>query len=396
MQATIAVEARLASNKSGTSNVAALKAMYGEFFTVDTSNRVPLPFSGAFSCFRFRAFLLFLLLPCASAVLMAVVLVSWASGWLETADVLGGLDADADNEAMGIEWAILDVPSSFAIQLLLARLVWQLHSVNRAGGPYETLSQNSVPKAWTRRLRIVMGAFFVLWAAWLALRVSQEVRRNETEEEETRWLTVLRTTRFWLLLVSFPAIVLSVCQMSAAVAAVVVELSDLTLLIKTCEQSIWESAVIEAAKNVVHHLLPTLKRGWSRGCAEIFMMDGYLFVLQLVRFSINPEWSYLAFASVFLVAGLALLALPLQIEIGCKKVERALMARALGALATSPVAADPAIKLCFVLSNGEHWGFKLIGVRVTARVMGRVAGGAVTLLTLMAKFADDKCAQLEE
>ena len=120
MQATIAVEARLASNKSGTSNVAALKAMYGEFFTVDTSNRVPLPFSGAFSCFRFRAFLLFLLLPCASAVLMAVVLVSWASGWLETADVLGGLDADADNEAMGIEWAILDVPSSFAIQLLLA------------------------------------------------------------------------------------------------------------------------------------------------------------------------------------------------------------------------------------------------------------------------------------
>ena len=25
-----------------------------------------------------------------------------------------------------------------------------------------------------------------------------------------------------------------------------------------------------------------------------------------------------------------------------------------------------------------------------------VAGGAVTLLTLMAKFADDKCAQLEE
>ena len=171
MQATIAVEARLASNKSGTSNVAALKAMYGEFFTVDTSNRVPLPFSGAFSCFRFRAFLLFLLLPCASAVLMAVVLVSWASGWLETADVLGGLDADADNEAMGIEWAILDVPSSFAIQLLLARLVWQLHSVNRAGGPYETLSQNSVPKAWTRRLRIVMGAFFVLWAAWLALSI---------------------------------------------------------------------------------------------------------------------------------------------------------------------------------------------------------------------------------
>ena len=254
MQATIAVEARLASNKSGTSNVAALKAMYGEFFTVDTSNRAPLPFSGAFSCFRFRAFLLFLLLPCASAVLMAVVLVSWASGWLETADVLGGLDADADNEAMGIEWAILDVPSSFAIQLLLARLVWQLHSVNRAGGQYETLSQNSVPKAWTRRLRIVMGAFFVLWAAWLALRISQEVRRNETEEEETRWLTVLRTTRFWLLLVSFPAIVLSVCQMSAAVAAVVVELSDLTLLIRTCEQSIWESAVIEASKNVVQHL----------------------------------------------------------------------------------------------------------------------------------------------
>ena len=38
----------------------------------------------------------------------------------------------------------------------------------------------------------------------------------------------------------------------------------------------------------------------------------------------------------------------------------------------------------------------MVGVRVTARVMGRVAGGAVTLLTLMAKFADDKCAQLEE
>ena len=33
------------------------------------------------------------------------LLVHWDEQRLETADVLGGLDADADNEAMGIEWA---------------------------------------------------------------------------------------------------------------------------------------------------------------------------------------------------------------------------------------------------------------------------------------------------
>jgi hypothetical protein len=120
VHATIAVEARLARNKTASrmSNVTALQAMYGESFSIDTSSRVPLPFSGAFSCFRFRAFLLLLILPCTSVVLKAVVVISWASGWLDMAVVV---DEHSDNEAM----AVLDIPSSFAIQILLSLLVWR-------------------------------------------------------------------------------------------------------------------------------------------------------------------------------------------------------------------------------------------------------------------------------
>ena len=48
-----------------------------------------------------------------------------------------------------------------------------------------------------------------------------------------------------------------------------------------------------------------------------------------------------------------------------------------------------ALALREVLCRGGSWGCKLLGVRVNKKLLLRIAGGAITLLTLLAKFVDE-------
>lgn len=47
------------------------------------------------------------------------------------------------------------------------------------------------------------------------------------------------------------------------------------------------------------------------------------------------------------------------------------------------------IALREVLSKGESWGFKLMGVCLTKVLLVKVVSGALTLLTVLTKFVDE-------
>ena len=183
-------------------------------------------------------------------------------------------------------------------------------------------------------------------------------------------------------------VVLNPCQTFVSIAAVVSELMDVAALIESCEESSWGTVVIPAAKRAVQVTQPAFAH-WSLTFAASVLYLSYIFLLSLLRFTVDSSGAYAAHAGVTLLFVLFYLAIGLQIDGACKTVEKALSRRALNKLETSPAAAEPAIALREVLSNGESWGFKLVGVRVTKVLLFKVASGAVTLLTLMAKFVNE-------
>ena len=162
-----------------------------------------------------------------------------------------------------------------------------------------------------------------------------------------------------------------------------------------CPRNLWATwysccsrVVIPAAKRAVRVSQPAFAY-WGMTVAASVVYLSYMFLLFLLRFTVDPSGSYAATAGIIFVIVVIFLAVGLQIDSACKTVEKALSRRALDKLETSPAAAEPAIALREVLSKSDSWGFKLVGVRVTKVLLFKVASGAVTLLTLMAKFVDE-------
>ena len=347
----------------------------------DDSSRRPLPFAGLFALFGHRAALLLFVVPCVNFLIVVVLTIAWAAGTVPTREYS---NTNANNEQM----ALLEVPWKFAYNLLYMLLAWQLHVVNRPGGPYAVLKQQRLPKRlhrWVRNLSVlvlIMTSLSIIPIVLLALSGLSAI------VDGVAWYTPLRTINGVVLWMGFPLIALNSCQTLASIAAVVSELRDVAALIESCEESSWGTVVIPAAKRAVQVTQPAFAH-WSLTFAASVLYLSYIFLLSLLRFTVDSSGAYAAHAGVTLLVVLFYLAIGLQIDGACKTVEKALSRRALEKLETSPAAAEPAIALREVLSKGESWGFKLVGVRVTKVLLFKVASGAVTLLTLMAKFVDE-------
>lgn len=178
------------------------------------------------------------------------------------------------------------------------------------------------------------------------------------------------------------------CQTFVSIAAVVSELKDIAALIESCEESSWGTVVIPAAKRAVRVSQPAFAY-WGMTVAASVVYLSYMFLLFLLRFTVDPSGTYAATAGIIFVIVVIFLAVGLQIDSACKTVEKALSRRALDKLETSPAAAEPAIALREVLSKGESWGFKLMGVCLTKVLLVKVVSGAHTLLTVLTKFVDE-------
>ena len=100
----------------------------------DDSSRRPLPFAGLFALFGHRAALLLFVVPCVNFLIVVVLTIAWAAGTVPTREYS---NTNANNEQM----ALLEVPWKFAYNLLYMLLAWQIHVVNRPGGPYAVLKQ---------------------------------------------------------------------------------------------------------------------------------------------------------------------------------------------------------------------------------------------------------------
>ena len=202
------------------------------------------------------------------------------------------------------------------------------------------------------------------------------------------WPDTLRTISAILGIGNFPLPLINSCQTFVSIAAVVSELKDIAALIESCEESSWGTVVIPAAKRAMRVTHPAFGY-WGLTSAAFILYFSYLFLLMLLQFTVDPRVGYAANAALFLVAVLICLAVVLQIDVACRAVEKALSRRALDKLETSPAAAEPALALREVLCRGGSWGCKLLGVRVNKKLLLRIAGGAITLLTLLAKFVDE-------
>ena len=178
------------------------------------------------------------------------------------------------------------------------------------------------------------------------------------------------------------------CQTVVSIAAVVSELRDVAALIESCEESSWGTVVIPAAKRAVRVSQPAFAY-WGMTVAASVVYLSYMFLLFLLRFTVDPSGTYAATAGIIFVIVVIFLAVGLQIDSACKTVEKALSRRALDKLETSPAAAEPALALREVLCRGGSWGCKLLGVRVNKKLLLRIAGASITLLTLLTKFVDE-------
>ena len=351
----------------------------------DDSSRRPLPFAGLFALFGHRAALLLFVAPCVNFLLVTVLTIAWAAGTVPTREY-----STTNNEQM----ACLEVPWKFAYNLLYMLLAWQLHVVNRPGGPYAVLKQQRLPKRlhrWVRNLSVlvlVMTSLSIIPIVLLALSGLSAI------VDEVAWYTPLRIINGVILWMGFPLIALNSCQTLASIAAVVSELRDVAALIESCEESSWGTVVIPAAKRAMRVTHPAFGY-WGLTSAAFILYFSYNFLLQLLQFTVDPRVGYAANAALFLVAVLICLAVVLQIDVACKAVEKALSRRALDKLETSPAAAEPALALREVLCRGGSWGCKLLGVRVNKKLLLRIAGGAITLLTLLAKFFEGRARERE-
>ena len=114
------------------------------------SSRRSLPFARLFALFGHRAALLLFVAPCVNFLIVVVLTIAWAAGTLPTREY-----STTNNEQM----ACLEVPWKFAYNLLYMLLAWQLHVVNRPGGPYAVLKQQRLPKRlhrWVRNLSLLV------------------------------------------------------------------------------------------------------------------------------------------------------------------------------------------------------------------------------------------------
>ena len=352
----------------------------------DDSSRRPLPFARLFAIFGNRAALLLFVAPCVNFLIVVVQTIAWAAGAVKTRELIA-FNSNANNEQM----ALLSVPWKFAYNLFYMLLIWQLHVVNRPGGPYAVLKQQRLPKRlhrWVRNLSLLVLVMTGLSVVPIVLLVLLALGGSAIENNGVAWYTPLQTINAVVLWMGFLLIALSSCQTLASVAAVVSELRDLAALIETCEESSWGTAVIPAAKRAMRVTHPAFGY-WGLTSAAFILYFSYLFLLNLLRFTVDPQGAFAAQAAVLLVAVLICLAVVLQIDVACKAVEKALSRRALDKLETSPAAAEPALALREVLCRGGSWGCKLLGVRVNKKLLLRIAGGAITLLTLLAKFLDE-------
>ncbi len=109
------------------------------------SSRRPLPFARLFSLFGHRAALLLMVAPCVSFLIAAVQTIAWSAGTIRARDLILWNEEHA-NRATAEQMALLEVPAKFVGNLVFMLLAWQLHVVNRPGGPYQVLSQQRLPK----------------------------------------------------------------------------------------------------------------------------------------------------------------------------------------------------------------------------------------------------------
>ena len=351
----------------------------------DDSSRRPLPFAGLFALFGHRAALLLFVAPCVNFLIVAVLTIAWATRTVPTREYS---NTGANNEQM----ALLEVPFRFAYNLLYMLLAWQLHVVNRPGGPYAVLKQQRLPKRlhrWVRNLSVlvlIMTSLSIIPIVLLALSGLAAVAA--APQDEVAWYTPLRTINAVVWLMGFPLIALNSCQTAASIAAVVSELRDVAALIESCEESSWGTVVIPAAKRAMRVTHPAFGY-WGLTSAAVILYFSYVFLLSLLQFTVDPRGGIAGNAAVVLVGVLIYLSIVLQIDVACKAVEKALSRRALDKLEASPAAAEPALALREVLCRGGSWGCKLLGVRVNKKLLLRIAGASITLLTLLTKFVDE-------
>ena len=295
------------------------------------------------------------------------------------------------NRATAEQMALLEVPAKFVGNLVFMLLAWQLHVVNRPGGPYQVLSQQRLPKPlhrWVRNLILLVVVVFVLYLATLAVLAFRRSRTGVVIADGVTWPDTLRTISAILGIGNFPLPLINSCQTFVSIAAVVSELKDIAALIESCEESSWGTVVIPAAKRAVRVPQPAFAY-WGMTVAASVVYLSYMFLLFLLRFTVDPSGTYAATAGIIFVIVVVFLAVGLQIDSACKTVEKALSRRALDKLETSPAAAEPALALREVLCRGGSWGCKLLGVRVNKKLLLRIAGASITLLTLLTKFVDE-------
>ena len=355
------------------------------------SSRRPLPFARLFSLFGHRAALLLMVAPCVSFLIAAVQTIAWSAGTIRARDLILWNEEHA-NRATAEQMALLEVPAKFVGNLVFMLLAWQLHVVNRPGGPYQVLSQQRLPKPlhrWVRNLILLVVVVFVLYLATLAVLAFRRSRTGVViADDGVTWPDTLRTISAILGIGNFPLPLINSCQTFVSIAAVVSELKDIAALIESCEESSWGTVVIPAAKRAVRVSQPAFAY-WGMTVAASVVYLSYMFLLFLLRFTVDPSGTYAATAGIIFVIVVIFLAVGLQIDSACKTVEKALSRRALDKLETSPAAAEPAIALREVLSKGESWGFKLMGVCLTKVLLVKVVSGALTLLTVLTKFVDE-------
>ena len=342
------------------------------------SSRRPLPFARLFSLFGHRAALLLMVAPCISFLIAAVQTIAWSAGIIRARDLILWNEEHA-NRATAEQMALLEVPAKFVGNLVFMLLAWQLHVVNRPGGPYQVLSQQRLPKPlhrWVRNLILLVVVVFVLYLATLAVLAFRRSRTGVViADDGVTWPDTLRTISAILGIGNFPLPLINSCQTFVSIAAVVSELKDIAALIESCEESSWGTVVIPAAKRAMRVTHPAFGY-WGLTSAAFILYFSYNFLLNLLQFTVDPRGGYAANAALFLVAVLICLAVVLQIDVACKAVEKALSRRALDKLETSPAAAEPALALREVLCRGGSWGCKLLGVRVNKKLLLRIAGGA--------------------
>ena len=180
-------------------------------------------------------------------------------------------------------------------------------------------------------------------------------------------------------------------SLTIAVSVAQAQLSELSRRIKTyCpekEKDAWESLVVDFAKHVCEEALPAVNRGWGFPLSAWTLVATVVALASIVlapglggtRLAVH---ALIALVHVAICAMAAMMAV--RINAKCSAVTSALNTKRLRHLSPErPVILKRTTNLLETLTASGHFGARVLGVRITNRLLAKGFAGLLGLYTLM-------------